>query len=174
MRDLRPFWEKVNQSQPEGCWPWTGYIGPSGHGRTQHKYTSILASRKAWVLTHGEVRGGLSVLHTCDNQLCCNPAHMYLGTRADNMIDRWQNTPAAERGQRNRRSVMTEERIMEVVTERAKGATLVELANKFRVHKQTIFRKLKERADQVAEIRNSISTAKAMDEKESATHGRKK
>jgi hypothetical protein len=33
------------------------------------------------------------VLHRCDVKACCNPAHLYLGTRADNARD------SRERGQ---------------------------------------------------------------------------
>ena len=31
---------------------------------------------------------GLNVLHVCDNALCCNPNHLYLGTQIDNIKDR--------------------------------------------------------------------------------------
>jgi hypothetical protein len=30
----------------------------------------------------------MHVLHHCDNRLCCNPDHLYLGTDADNVRDR--------------------------------------------------------------------------------------
>jgi DNA-binding transcriptional regulator YiaG len=89
-RPRRPFWENVDRSDPEGCWPWLGYCGPSGHGLTSHRGLPIHASRKAWILTHGEIRGELSVLHKCDNPPCCNPGpkHLYLGTRAEGLSER--------------------------------------------------------------------------------------
>jgi hypothetical protein len=48
--------------------------------------------RAAWILKKGPIPKGLSVCHTCDNGLCVNVEHLYLGTHAQNMRD------MAERG----------------------------------------------------------------------------
>jgi hypothetical protein len=49
--------------------------------------------RVAWEDANGqEVPAGLFVRHTCDNPPCCNPAHLLIGTPADNVRD------AVERG----------------------------------------------------------------------------
>jgi hypothetical protein len=44
------------------------------------------AHRLAWLFTYGEWPA-LRVLHRCDNPPCCNPAHLFLGTQAENMQD---------------------------------------------------------------------------------------
>jgi hypothetical protein len=41
----------------------------------------------AWTIANGPIPEGLFVLHRCDNAVCCNPAHLFLGTRADNTRD---------------------------------------------------------------------------------------
>lgn len=139
-RERKPFWEKVERAAPDQCWPWLGYCKKSGHGLTSHNSHPMHASRKAWILTHGEIRSELSVLHKCDNALCCNPLHMYLGTRADNMIDRFGYAAPEDRQQRGRPTVLTREQIAEMWEMRRQGKQLRECAAKFGVHVATVCR----------------------------------
>ncbi len=77
------------------CWLWTGKINKSDYG--DHRITnngeiSTLAVHKTlWVLHNNKnVPSGMKLCHECDNKLCVNPKHLFIGTDQDNARD-YQN-----------------------------------------------------------------------------------
>ena len=83
------FWAKVDRSAgPTGCWIWKGAVtSKHGYGCFQTGGRVLGAHKVAWLLTNGDARG-LCILHHCDNRVCVNPAHLYLGTKIDNARDK--------------------------------------------------------------------------------------
>ena len=86
------FWAKVDIRDGDECWPWREGQAhlPQGYGlfRIPDYEWMQRSNRVAWRLTYGEIPDGQQVLHSCDNPPCCNPAHFFLGTNADNVADK--------------------------------------------------------------------------------------
>jgi hypothetical protein len=129
---------------PTGCWEFTGARNRRGYGLfSAQGLQKILAHRAAWLLRFGAL-GGRFVLHRCDNPPCVNPAHLFLGTQAENLADmvaKGRHGRGGPRGQRHDMAVLTERDVIEIRrTYSDGGANLPQLAARFGVGKSTVHR----------------------------------
>jgi hypothetical protein len=98
-----------------------------------------LVHRLAFELVNGPIPLGVSVCHKCDNKLCVNPGHLFLGTHKDNMADMRRKGRAAK-GIRHSQAKFTPEAIAEIRREYSIVRSCPKMARKYGVHQSTINR----------------------------------
>ena len=114
------FWAKVNKKGPNECWTWAGNRTTGGYGAWQLKAKFASAHRIAWMLTYGPIpegegHHGTCVCHRCDNRLCVNPNHLFLGNHTENMQDMEKKGRAVHfPGSTNPRARLTDTQVREI------------------------------------------------------------
>lgn len=98
------FAEKVDQSDPNGCWTWTGHIKRNGYGAigAGGKYGKVLmAHRVAWELANGPIPDEQVVDHLCHNRSCVNVGHLRVVPQLTNNHNRKGANRGSVSGVRN-------------------------------------------------------------------------
>ena len=122
-------WRNVHRREADNCWYWTGSIDSHGYGRFSVAGMSRHAHPVIYEIHTGASANGMLVCHTCDERRCCNPAHLYLGTPADNMRD----MVARGRDRRRTQAKLTEAQVREIRQMADTGHSRREIAEWFGV-----------------------------------------
>ena len=108
-RTFDRFKELAIMNEGQSCWGWRGDVDAAGYGHIS-KYT---AYRISYELFKGKIKKGMHVLHKCDNRICANPEHLYLGSHHDNMMDMVRRR-RYEYGERHHNSKLNDAKVIEI------------------------------------------------------------
>lgn len=86
-KDKKRFEKYFTKGKKNECWVWFGHTAENGYGTFRMPDKNWISSRFAYVLKHGKIPKNKLVCHSCDNKLCVNPHHLWIGTHSDNMQD---------------------------------------------------------------------------------------
>lgn len=70
-----------------GCWEAINRPRKNGYVRISFMRSSWYWHRLSYEAFRGEIPPGMDVCHKCDNRICGNPSHLFVGSRKDNMLD---------------------------------------------------------------------------------------
>jgi|SRR6478609_1969968 len=140
-KTIARFWAKVDKRGSDECWEWTGARNEArgGYGAMGR---NVMAHRASWEIHNRQLTSGECVLHRCDNPPCCNPAHLFVGTRTDNHLDKMakgrNKPPPRHLGNTHPMAKLTEESIPRIRAALASGIGKQKVAAAFGVSKKTV------------------------------------
>ena len=142
---IRGFQQRYNMLPDNGCWEWTGPYDKDGYGAIKRLGKTYRAHRISYEIHKGKIPVGLMVLHSCDNPMCVNPAHLSIGTAKDNsddMISKGRKAVIrgadALRGHRNAQAKLTALEVLRIRRGASEGRAQSHLAREFGVSEATI------------------------------------
>lgn len=114
-QDAERFWSHVDIRTANECWPWTAGVNDArdGYGRFWIKRIEYRTNRMAYWLHYGVDPGKDDACHKCDNPPCCNPAHLFKGTRAINLAD-MKAKGRASKGEHRGAAKLTDNKVAEI------------------------------------------------------------
>ncbi len=133
------FWSKVEKTP--SCWLWTGGTNTPGYGyfqwREGKKRVSKFAHRFSFEDKVRALAPNEHVCHRCDNPICVNPSHFFIGTHKDNMRDMASKNRVSH-GERHWNRKLSGEKAQHIKQLYEKGVTVKALAEKFGISRQSI------------------------------------
>lgn len=147
------FWSKVIKKP--GCWDFESSKDRDGYHRYavklegSTKYIHRGAHRLMMIIQGHEIPPGYVVCHHCDNPSCINPEHLFIGTPADNNLDKkLKGRDRAPKGERQAQASITDDIARKIKAEAVvgwrvgynNGSNVSEIAKKYGVKRELVRR----------------------------------
>lgn len=124
-----------------GCWEWRLSLNEKGYGRMSLGWGNgrMLAHRYSWMVHNKkEISSEVCVLHQCDNAKCVNPAHLTIGTKAQNNREMAERN-RSERGEKRYNAKLNDDNVLWAINKYRNGEmSQHEIAKKLGVCAMTI------------------------------------
>lgn len=102
------------------CLPWPFAMNAGGYGVIRHEGRNHVVSRLICQIAHGTPpAAGLDSAHSCNNRICCNPAHVSWKTRLANMADALEIGTVLH-GEGHPSAILTEDQVKQIRSLRGK------------------------------------------------------
>ena len=111
---IQRFHARTKLNEDNGCIEWNAGKS-SGYGVFRYQNKAYLAHRFSYEINKGLIPDGMFICHKCDNRLCINIDHLFIGTNEDNMKDMASKGRGRSRpGETHYLATITDETVLEI------------------------------------------------------------
>lgn len=125
----------TKRNEETGCLEWIGAKMPNGRPVINIDGKTHLAYRVALELA-GQKIGGQCVCHKCDNEICLEPSHLFMGTPDDNLKDAASKNRMPI-GEKHHRAILSDSDVFKIMEDRR---TVHQIAAHYKVSPSNIQR----------------------------------
>jgi len=142
VKDRRRFMDSIESTEDDKCWSWSGTKNNAGYPLFSQKGKMVSALRLLYQIYYNrKIPKNWIVTHSCKNNGCVNPNHVYITTRSERTQQAYRRReliPISQQGENNPNSKLNESDIRAIRKAKKQGITHRELAEKYNVTKTTI------------------------------------